>query len=126
MAMMHAAEALAAAQQDAGRRAMLAVDVKQLVGHQPAAGTVALPQGMILRYDGGEEAVLYDASWHMKGSFPVNAAVSRVAAGASTVRVGYRSSGEDPGLAIELRTLGPPRRVTARRKGPSATRGGAK
>ena len=40
-----------------------------------------LPPGMILRYEGGVEAVLYDASWHKQGSFPVSAAASRVAIG---------------------------------------------
>jgi hypothetical protein len=95
-------------------------------GREALISPVPLAPGRILRYDGGEEAVLYDANWHPMRSVPANSAAARVAAGTSTVRVSHRSSGEEPGWAVELRTLGPPRRVTARRRAPSATREGTR
>jgi hypothetical protein len=88
----------------------------QIDGREALLSPVSLAPGSILRYDGGEEAVLCDANWHPSGSVPVNTAAGRVPAGLATVHVSHRSTGGDPGWAIERRTLGPPRRLTARRR----------
>ena len=92
----------------------------EIDGREALATPVSLAPGMVLRYDGGDAATLFDASWHRQGSISVLAAASRLASGASTVRVGYGSRGDDPGLAIELRTLGPSMSLTARREKRSA------
>jgi hypothetical protein len=100
----------------------------ELNGQAVLAASVSLAPGMILRYEGGAEATLYDASWHKQRSFPVSAAAARVGTGAAAVRVGCRAAGDrsgatpGAGLAIELRTLGPATRLRARRKGAAGAR----
>ena len=64
----------------------------------------ALPPGGALKYEGGAEAVIYDATWNELARVPVDARAARVAAGSQQVKIGC-SGLSDGSVKIELRTL---------------------
>jgi len=68
-----------------------------------------LPGGS-LKYMGGAEAVVYDATWKESGRVPVDSASIRVRPGIQQVKIACAQTA-DSSLKIELRTLGPAVRI---------------
>lgn len=69
-----------------------------------------LPPGANLKYVGGPEALVGDATWEELGSAPVDAQAARVEAGSARINVGCATQA-GASLKIELRTLGPATRI---------------
>lgn len=80
----------------------------------------SLAPGGSLKFSGGAEAILYDATWKELARVPVDASAARVGAGNQRARIGCAEQSGTT-LKIELRTLGSATRI---RSGPPA-RGGA-
>lgn len=69
-----------------------------------------LPPGGSLKYTGGTDAMICDATWKELGRVPVDASVARISMGRQQARIGcVEQSGAS--LKIELRTLGPATRI---------------
>lgn len=75
-----------------------------------------LPPGGSLKYTGGPEAVICDATWKELARVPVDANAARVSTGAQQVKVGCAEQ-SGASLKIELRTLGPATRLGGARPG---------
>jgi hypothetical protein len=77
----------------------------------------SLPAGGYLKYSGGREAVVYDASWHEQARIPIDEAAARVSGGAlhgaHTLRF-TSASPIDGKLKLELRTYKPPIHIARR------------
>jgi len=86
--------------------------VIEIDGTEALALAEPLAVGRILRYTGGDSAILYDRHWQRLGTIAVAADRLRVPAGKSTIRIECRfGAGEEPRLKCEWRTLGAPTRV---------------
>jgi hypothetical protein len=74
-----------------------------------------LAAGQILRYSGGDTVVRCNPQGVKLESFQVNAGRFRVDPGNQRIHVGGRFTGlESPSVKCEFRTVGPPRRLSAR------------
>ncbi len=73
-------------------------------------GGQALPPGGSLKYVGGPEAMICDATWKELTRVPVNTNAARVTPGIQQVRIGCAQQ-SGAGLKIELRTSSSPTRV---------------
>lgn len=80
--------------------------VADLKGH-------AIPAGGSVRYRGGSEAVIFDASWKEVARIPVEASATLVDAEPLTVEVGGIMP-DGANLKVELRAMGPATRLSIR------------
>ncbi|MCC6233875.1 MAG: hypothetical protein IT580_14610 [Verrucomicrobiales bacterium] len=74
-------------------------------------GSQSIPAGGSLKYTGGSQAVIADASWKEVARLPVDPARARLGTGATPVQVGATLPAGAT-LRIELRTLGPATRLS--------------
>jgi hypothetical protein len=69
-----------------------------------------LPPGGSLKYSGGSEAAICDATWKELARVPADASATRVTTGQLRVKVGCAVQG-GANLKIEVRMLGPAKRI---------------
>jgi len=76
------------------------------------AGNVAIPAGGYIRYRGGSEALVCDASWHEVARIAVNSAKATLPTG--PYRISFHAASFTGSLKIECRTYGAPLRLTGK------------
>lgn len=75
---------------------------------------VPLKPDQYLKYEGGQEMVLYDANWHRLQTFPLSPDDWQISPGTHQIRVDCTfSEGEDASLKLELKTKGPAEKVVS-------------
>ena len=74
-----------------------------------------LKPGETLKYSGNSELITYDDSWHEQDRIPINDQNLKINRGKQTINLGYRFEGNEPALKLELRTLGKPTTLKAKR-----------
>ncbi|MCG2460726.1 hypothetical protein K8352_08200 [Flavobacteriaceae bacterium F89] len=76
---------------------------------------ISLAPGQYLKYTGGNEAVLYDKTWHKIKSIAMDPQQWNVGKGDIKIKVDCQFSDEgDAALKLELKTSGPPEKVTVK------------
>jgi hypothetical protein len=87
----------------------------EIEGREVFSLSEPLAAGQILRYSGGDTVVRCNPQGVKLESFQVNAGRFRVDPGNQRIHVGGRFTGlESPSVKCEFRTVGPPRRLSAR------------
>lgn len=74
-----------------------------------------LKPGETLKYSGNSEVITYDASWHELDRTSINDRNLQINQGPQTINLGYRFEGNEPALKLELRTIGKPTILKAKR-----------
>ncbi len=73
---------------------------------------ISIAKGESLKYDGGNEVVLYDKSWNRIRSIPIDPELLALSMGEHKVKVDCMfSATEDASLKLELKTAGNPEKV---------------
>jgi hypothetical protein len=69
---------------------------------------VTVRSGEIIKYEGGEKAIVYDKNWHAIDGFPVDPSMFKVTQGAHalTLKCNFKDGGEGSMCKLEIRTLG--------------------
>jgi len=82
-------------------------------GAREIAVPATLQAGSILKYSGGEEAIVYDKSWKELEKVALDTSGLQVGSGSHRVRFGCRfQTADQPQVKIEFRTTGEPERLS--------------
>lgn len=73
---------------------------------------LAIAPDQYLKYDGGKEIILYDASWNKIRAIPIDPSKLTLDKGEHTIKIDCEFEGSDKaGLKVELKTKGPKEKV---------------